>query len=726
MIAGLFILWLIWLIIAQRRAIRANRMFVAEIAAPVPRTSRFRRATQSVAAVGAKFQEIMAELRRRKLGNRKFLRDMPWYVIVGPPATGKTTALRQSGLNFPDRPDRRSAGRRRYAQLRLVLLRECGADRHRRPLCPAGEPARCRRHGMARLPRSAEETSRPPRAERRDRRAVRRRAVGGRRGDQGAWPQDPPAPGRAERAAGNSPAGLSDADQGGPDQGLRAVLRRSVDRPSASRCGAPPSRSTRGSTRPRSIASEISTLARELERRLVPQAGGRGQCSPHRAEIFRFPAQLESLSEPIQVLVDAMFGESRYEESAWLRGIYLTSATQEGAPIDRLTAALSSSFGLPARRADAGASASKSAASSCKNLLTEVIFREAGLGTFDPAGEAPARLDLARRRGGVAVGGAAGRGAVHLSYFDNRNAIAAQAGQFEALQATADAVCRGSLRPVDPLDLDVALARRWTTLPARARRALRRRTRSDRTDRRARTRRGRRHDAYNQALRNMLEPRMVALLEATMWRQIRDPEFLLGALKTYRMMTGLSQMDTEFAQDWWVNELPAIRAGRALPDGRRRRAPARRDRPHGGGRQLYRARPGAGCRGAEERLHRSRCRARLQATAADPAVAELKEWIPANFAGPNGAKVLARRSDKTLRVGISGAYTYEGFHNAVLDRRRGCRRAGRARPRGVRRRLFGKRRDLCLRALGGYPQALLRGLSSRSGTASCATCVSRR
>ena len=38
---------------------------------------------------------------------------------------------------------------------------------------------------------------------------------------------------------------------------------------------------------------------------------------------------------------------------------------------------------------------------------------------------------------------------------------------------------------------------------------------------------------------------MVALLEATMWRQIRDPDFLLGALKTYRMMTGLSQMDPD-------------------------------------------------------------------------------------------------------------------------------------------------------------------------------------
>ncbi|TIW60598.1 MAG: type VI secretion system membrane subunit TssM, partial [Mesorhizobium sp.] len=100
MIAGLIILWLIWLIVAQRRAIRANRMFVAEIAAPAAE-KQLTPGEENVAAVGAKFGEVMAELKRRKLGGRKFLREMPWYVIVGPPATGKTTALRQSGLNFP-------------------------------------------------------------------------------------------------------------------------------------------------------------------------------------------------------------------------------------------------------------------------------------------------------------------------------------------------------------------------------------------------------------------------------------------------------------------------------------------------------------------------------------------------------------------------------------------------------------------------------------------------
>ena len=62
--------------------------------------------------------------------------------------------------------------------------------------------------------------------------------------------------------------------------------------------------------------------------------------------------------------------------------------------------------------------------------------------------------------------------------------------------------------------------------------------------------------AYNQTLRNILEPRMVATLEATMWRHSRDPDFLLGALKTYQMMTGLAAYDADFVSVWWQTVLP--------------------------------------------------------------------------------------------------------------------------------------------------------------------------
>ena len=52
----------------------------------------------------------------------------------------------------------------------------------------------------------------------------------------------------------------------------------------------------------------------------------------------------------------------------------------------------------------------------------------------------------------------------------------------------------------------------------------------------------------------------------------------------------------------------------------------------------------------------------------DPAATALPDWMPANFAGPNGSKVFTRRSGDTLRTGIDGLFTYAGFHDVVLAR----------------------------------------------------------
>ncbi|WP_330647214.1 MULTISPECIES: type VI secretion system membrane subunit TssM [Thioclava] len=46
-----------------------------------------------------RMQEAMAKL--RKSGGRNYLYDLPWYVIIGPPGAGKTTALANSGIEFP-------------------------------------------------------------------------------------------------------------------------------------------------------------------------------------------------------------------------------------------------------------------------------------------------------------------------------------------------------------------------------------------------------------------------------------------------------------------------------------------------------------------------------------------------------------------------------------------------------------------------------------------------
>jgi type VI secretion system protein ImpL len=658
-IGVLFLLFLIWWIAAQRRAIRANRLFVSEIA-PAPETPPSP-AEEGVAAVGAKFREVLAELKRQKVGGRKLLREIPWYVIIGPPATGKTTALRQSGLNFPIdlADDIHGVGGTRncdwFFTEEAVLIDTAGryVQQESQPDVDAAEwlgfldllkKHRGRRalNGVI-VTLSIESLAEGDAAIRAHGRQIRKRLTE-----------------IQERLEIRLPVYLmlTKADLikgfetffGGLSTAEREQVWGTTFAPGVRIDGS-------------EVTRELAALAGVLERRLLPNLEGEENLAA-RAEMFRFPAQVESLSEPIRILVETVFGESRYAESAWLRGIYLTSATQEGTPIDRLTAALSSSFGLPAQPA-APVFRVEKRSFFLKDLLTKVIFREAGLGTFDPAAE-ERRIWIWR---GAAVAAASlvfVAGLIFtLSYRGSYAALAEQADRLEALQVPLTPIAARQA-PLEPLDLDVALEAATEVLNARVEppgglAALVGPSAAAGT-------RQAQDDAYNRTLRNILEPRMVALIEATMWRQIRDPEFLLGALKTYRMMTGLSPMDPDFAKQWWADRLPEFAPTPPFPtETAAEHQFAAIDRMAAD--QNYIA-PDEALVG--EAL-RSVCSIPLPVRAynallSDPEVTALKEWIPADHIGPNGLKVLARRSDKTFRVGFSGAFTYDGFHNAILTR----------------------------------------------------------
>ena len=56
-----------------------------------------------IAAMQAEFQKALHSLKSSRLGHKggDALGALPWYVIIGPPGAGKTTALRSSGLPFP-------------------------------------------------------------------------------------------------------------------------------------------------------------------------------------------------------------------------------------------------------------------------------------------------------------------------------------------------------------------------------------------------------------------------------------------------------------------------------------------------------------------------------------------------------------------------------------------------------------------------------------------------
>ena len=48
-----------------------------------------------------RLKDALATLKASSGGKKDYLYDLPWYLLIGPPGSGKTTALVNSGLKFP-------------------------------------------------------------------------------------------------------------------------------------------------------------------------------------------------------------------------------------------------------------------------------------------------------------------------------------------------------------------------------------------------------------------------------------------------------------------------------------------------------------------------------------------------------------------------------------------------------------------------------------------------
>lgn len=93
--------------------------------------------------------------------------------------------------------------------------------------------------------------------------------------------------------------------------------------------------------------------------------------------IYEFPKQLRLLQSAADDFLKEIFSPNSYEVAPMLRGVYLTSATQEGAPIDKLPSDL-----LTSNRAHLNTGNSHPSRSYfIKHLLEDVIFPEKDLAT---------------------------------------------------------------------------------------------------------------------------------------------------------------------------------------------------------------------------------------------------------------------------------------------------------------------------------------------------------
>jgi type VI secretion system protein ImpL len=117
-----------------------------------------------------------------------------------------------------------------------------------------------------------------------------------------------------------------------------------------------------------------------LEKRVLDRVLDRLQAERDpgkRALIFAFPQQFSSVKPLLANFLEHVFISSKFEETPMLRGVYFTSGTQEGSPIDRVIGQLARAFGVERNLLPAQRSSGRSYF--ITQLLYNVVFPEQGL-----------------------------------------------------------------------------------------------------------------------------------------------------------------------------------------------------------------------------------------------------------------------------------------------------------------------------------------------------------
>ena len=134
------------------------------------------------------------------------------------------------------------------------------------------------------------------------------------------------------------------------------------------------------------LADLRGLLDAERLRRLGP-----AKSASKKAKVYSFPLQFAACQVRVREFLTQLGQPNPYHEMSTIRGVYFTSGTQEGQPLDRVLAAMSSAAGVAAAPvAEDGAENGESAEKKAyfiDDVFDEVVFDDAGLARSSAAAE---------------------------------------------------------------------------------------------------------------------------------------------------------------------------------------------------------------------------------------------------------------------------------------------------------------------------------------------------
>ena len=405
---------------------------------------------------------------------------------------------------------------------------------------------------------------------------------------------------------------------------------------------------------PPDVAAGLQPLLERLSRRVYQRLDAEAD-PDRRALIAGFPAQLASVLPRLQAFVGKAFGPDAAGKTPLLRGAYLTSGTQEGTPIDRLIGSLSRSFGLDQRRAarlrpEAGRSYFLA------GLLRDVVFREAMLVVHKPGAEKRRRKLKFAAYAVCLLIALVGAGGLFLERTSSLDAVARTDDSLSAVEKLTAGL------PLDPVsDSDFARIVPWLDAAAKTPDAPTR----DLVGFSQGAKLSAAHAAlYRHALEFALFPRMVWRAETRMRGALTDPDALYDATRIYLMLGSAGPLDGALIETWFAADFAATypNADRAaLRDALLRHVQALVREPMPkvplDGPLVAQARAVMGHLPLAERAY-SRLKPVVSQKLPPP-------WKPSEALGPAGAELFGRLSGRRLDEGISGLFTPAGFRDAV-------------------------------------------------------------